>query len=225
MMSHHPDDRTTRADNVAFVRAVCAAPRTSSCNSECERAAERARSLRSTHGTEKRLAAAAARVRAGSAARPISGALRLTSPLLLTALSQRCLWLQAGSTIGQRLRAGHSQHRRQGRHGWAWVGLMVGARGRLCEAACAVETAVEKTRCRTRVTTFYSAHAASHAGCRGSTALQRSTALYSLYSLYSLLQLYSLYIIQHSTPCLWFEAPVVPMRGARPSSLSPSRCR
>ena len=124
-------------------------------------------------------------MRAGSAARPISGALRLTSPLLLTALSQRCLWLQAGSTIGQRLRAGHSQHRRQGRHGWAWVGLMVGARGRLCEAACAVETAVEKTRCRTRVTTFYSAHATSHAGCRGSTALQRSTASTASTALYS----------------------------------------
>ena len=51
-------------------------------------------------------------------------------------------------------------------------------------------------------TTFYSAHAASRTDCRGSTALQHSTALYSLYSLYSPLQLYSLYNIQHSTPRL-----------------------
>ena len=202
-MSHHPDARTTHADNVAFVRAVCAAPRTSSCNSECERPSVPLSALvRRARCTAQRSGLQQPQPECAQAARPgrSPGALRLTSPLLLTALSQRCLWPQAGSTIGQRLRAGHSQHCRQGRHGWAWVGLMVGARGGLCEAACAVETAVENARCRTRVTTFYSTHAASHADCRGSTAIQRSTALYSALQP---LQQYSLYIIQRSTPHLW----------------------
>ena len=49
-------------------------------------------------------------------------------------------------------------------------------------------------------------HAASRAGCRGSTALQRSTALYSLYSPLTATAVYSLYnriyTIQHSTPRL-----------------------